>query len=155
MYTSTTGLEHYSVSPEDQQAMFCIADWITNHRRSVKKIRQLAGTEECYLLVIKEIDRLGSQLGKARYFGAEATLTLVEWLETLEYFHWQCAFCGERPFQVLRHVTPLPIGGTTVENCMPACYRCIRQKRRDHPAVVAYLAHRKRRGQGEAKATVS
>ena len=67
-----------NVSPEDREIMLSIAHWITNHRKSVKKIRQLAGTEECYLLVIKEIDRLGSQLGKARYFGAEATLTLVE-----------------------------------------------------------------------------
>jgi hypothetical protein len=133
MYTSTLNLEHYTVSPEDQQAMVHIAHWITNHRRSVKKIRQLAGTEECYMLIIREIDRLESQLTKARYLQAEATLTLIEWLDTLHHFRWQCAYCGERPFQVMSHVTPLPAGGTTADNCVPACYPCIRLKRKNNP----------------------
>ena len=133
------------VSPEDREIMLSIAHWITNHRKSVKKIRQLAGTEERYMLIIREIDRLELQLTKARYLRSKATLTLTEWLDTLNHFHWRCAYCGEKSFEVMSHITPLPDGGTTIDNCVPGCYTCIRNNRKDNPYVSAYLARTKRR----------
>jgi hypothetical protein len=133
------------VSLEDREIMLSIAHWIMNHRKSVKKIRQLAGTEERYMLIIREIDRLELQLTKARYLRSEATLTLAEWLDTLNHFHWRCAYCGEKSFEVMSHITPLPDGGTTVDNCVPGCYTCIRNNRKDNPYVSAYLASAKRR----------
>lgn len=144
MYTSSHHIAQYNVSPADQQAMFRIAHWITRNRRSVKKIRELAGSEECYMLIIREIDRVKSQMAKAHTFHLEATLTLLEWLEALEYFHWKCAYCEVTPFQVMSHIVPYPHGGTTVDNCLPACYSCIRQNRTVNERLAAYLARVKK-----------
>jgi 5-methylcytosine-specific restriction endonuclease McrA len=48
-------------------------------------------------------------------------LTMEQWLETLEYFNYKCAYCGG-PFEILEHY--LAKAGTTVSNCVPACRRC-------------------------------
>ena len=48
-------------------------------------------------------------------------LTMEQWLETLEYFNYKCAYCGG-PFEVLEHY--LAEAGTTVSNCVPACFSC-------------------------------
>ncbi len=109
----------------DMQILFRIAQWVDDGNRKIcKTIRQLAKTEENYLVIIREIDRVRDQCINARQRGARATLTLVEWLTILEAFGWQCAYCRSKPFQVMYHVIPLPEGGTVAENCVPACYRC-------------------------------
>lgn len=111
--------------PENKEALFRVAHWtMENKHKRVKTIRELAETEENYLLIVKEINRVEAQIFKARMLGVEATLTLVDWLTLLEDFHWQCAYCRTKPFQVMSHVVPLPHGGTTVGNCVPACYSC-------------------------------
>jgi hypothetical protein len=111
--------------PEDRKALFRVAHWTVGRKRLVvKKVRQLAGSEENYLLIIREIDRVKSQLERAKTLGAEATLTLIDWLVNLEIFDWQCAYCQSKPFQIMSHIIPLPHGGTTPENCVPACYSC-------------------------------
>src|SRR5438874_10825066 len=125
--------------PQDTQALFRVAQWtIDNKRKVVKTIRELAGTEENYLIIVREIDRVKAQLQRARTIHAEATLTLVDWLTTLEYFHWQCAYCASKPFQVLSHLIQLPLGGTTPENCVPACYACRTSKKTENARVQAY-----------------
>ena len=48
-------------------------------------------------------------------------LTMEQWLETLAYFNYRCAYCGG-PFQVIEHY--LRSEGTTVSNCVPACFSC-------------------------------
>lgn len=65
-----------------------------------------------------------ANLRRARIVGSTATLTLDEWLCTLEHFKRKCAYCyGE--YNVLEHVTSLSkSGGTTSTNCAPACWRC-------------------------------
>lgn len=111
--------------PRDTHALFRVAQWtIDSKRKAVKTVRELAGTEENYLLITREIDRVEGQLRKARAMHAEATLTLVDWLTTLEYFHWQCAYCVSGPFQVMSHHIQLPRGGTTPDNCVPSCCGC-------------------------------
>jgi hypothetical protein len=132
--------KHYPPLLEDQEALFRVARWIDDNRRRVEKIRQLAGTEERYLLIMKEVDRVQLQVSRARSLQAAATLTLVEWFATLVYFRWQCAYCLERPFQVMSHVTPLPRGGTTVDNCVPACFSCGRYNKKENARVSAYLS---------------
>lgn len=98
----------------------------------VETIRQLAGTEENYRIIIRELDRVKAQLTRAHTFHAAATLTLVDWLLTLERFNWCCAYCQLKPFQVMSHILPLwHGGGTTPENCVPACYRCVARRKRD------------------------
>ena len=140
------------MTPQDTQILFRVAQWVSNgNRKVVKTIRQLAETEENYLLIIREIDRVEAQLARARSLGSEATLTLIEWLITLEDFHWQCAYCQSGPFQVMSHVVPLPAGGTITENCVPACYRCSSQSKKNKQSymhVQVYLANKKKRREG-------
>ena len=134
------------MTPEDKAILFRVADWIDKTKRKrVETIRQLAGTEEHYLILITEFDRVDAQVRRARTLHADATLTLVDWFSTLEYFDWRCAYCQEKPFQIMSHVLPLPQGGTTAENCVPACYGCGRARRKADQHVQAYLAHVKDR----------
>src|SRR5207245_6864400 len=101
-----------AMEPEDMQILFDTAQWIMSSKRNVlSKVRQLAGTEENYLLLVRELDRVTAQMVRARTLHAEATLTLVDWLVTLNRFHWQCAYCQERAFQVMINHIPLPEGG--------------------------------------------
>ena len=113
------------MTPEDRQALFHVARWTLAHKRfRVAQIRQLAGTEENYRIIIKEIDRVKAQRQHARTLSAADTLTLLDWLMILEHFNWLCAYCQAKPFEIMSHVVPLPLGGTTPENCVPACYAC-------------------------------
>ncbi len=128
------------MTPEDAQTLLEVARWIVTHRNNRSTIRQLAGTEENYLLLIRELDRVESQCFRAHTLHAEATLTLVEWLETLNHFGWLCAYCQSKPFQVMSYYTPLPQGGTTAANCVPACYRCRRYREKESLPVRVYLA---------------
>ena len=114
---------------QGNQTLLELARWTATHRNSRSAIRQLAGTEENYLLFIKELDRIESQSFRARARHAEVTLTLVEWLEALDYFHWHCAYCQEKPFQVMSHYLPLQRGGMTALNCLPACFHCRHSRR--------------------------
>jgi hypothetical protein len=121
--------------PEDQQTLLKVAQWILTHRNTRRTIRQLAETEENYLLLIRELDRVECQCFRARTLHAEATLTLVEWLEILNHFHWLCAYCHIRPFQMMSHRIPLLRGGTTAANCVPACYHCRRSREKENKFV--------------------
>jgi hypothetical protein len=148
------------MTPDDRDALFQVAHWITGRKRLVvKKVRQLAGTEENYLLIIREIDRVKSQVERAKMLDVEATLTLVDWLTILEVFDWKCAYCLERPFQVMSHVIPFPSGGTTSENCVPACYSCSSSrreaKRHERDRLQADLTEAKRRREHEENISVS
>lgn len=117
---------------EEKQILFYVAKWVDDaNRKVVKTIRQLAETEKNYQIIKREIDRVEGQLSEARKRGAEATLTLLEWLVILEYFDWRCAHCRARPFQVMGHIVPLPHAGTVRSNCIPLCYRCKNTHRRN------------------------
>jgi hypothetical protein len=135
------------MTPQDRLILFRVAFWIGDgHRKVVKTIRQIAETEENYRIVIAEIDRVEAQIRRARTLRADATLTLLEWLVTLEDFGWLCAYCQCKPFKVMSHVIPLPTEGTTPENCVPACYSCRNRYRNNEQMLVriqTYLANRK------------
>lgn len=131
---------------EHEQFLLHLAQSLSQQERKVvSKIRESAGTEEMYLIFIREYDRVRGQLIRARYIKAEATLTLSEWLSILAYFHWRCAYCQKKPFQILHHIIPRPQGGTCADNCVPACHRCIKLKAPDDTHVQAYLATFKQR----------
>src|SRR6266568_2928395 len=99
---------------ENEQFLLRLAQGVAQRERKVvSEIRELAGTEENYLIFIREYDRVQEQLVRARYLQSRATLTLAEWLTTLVHFRWHCAYCQERPFQVLHHFTPRAQGGTS------------------------------------------
>lgn len=93
-------------------------------------------------------ERVAQANARARACGAPATLTLTAWIATVRAFKGLCAYCGKAEFDVIEHAVPLPEGGTTKENCLPACVLCNNQKGprtlaewlpAEHPARV-YLA---------------
>ena len=49
---------------------------------------------------------------------------MEQWLETLEYFNYKCAYCGERDYEFIEHYLPVHVAGTTASNCVPACASC-------------------------------
>jgi hypothetical protein len=116
--------ETFPMISGETQTLLELARWTSTHRNSRSAIRQLAGTEENYLLFIRELDRIESQGFRARARHAEVTLTLVEWIEALDHFDWRCAYCQQKPFQVMSHYLPLLQGGMTALNCLPSCYHC-------------------------------
>ena len=71
--------------------------------------------------------RLHGQNQRAKQAGVRHDLTMEQWLETLEYFDHQCAYCSG-PNDVIEHYLPVSIAGTTVSNCIPACVHCNNMK---------------------------
>lgn len=72
-----------------------------------------------------EIGRLRSQLKRAISEGVPTTLTLQQWVSTINHFDGLCAYCQSKPFAVMEHFMPIKLGGgTTFDNCVPACTRC-------------------------------
>jgi hypothetical protein len=70
-----------------------------------------------------------SALGRARARRLEATLTNEEWNATLTFFERRCAYCCRKVWCLVDHVTSLDRGGgTTRNNCLPACGSCNRYK---------------------------
>jgi len=67
--------------------------------------------------------RLQGQNQRAKQAGARHDLTIEQWLETLEYFNYRCAYCGGK-YEVIEHYLPVQKAGTTVSNCIPACLSC-------------------------------
>jgi len=71
------------------------------------------------------LSSLWAQLQRARKLNLPATLTPREWLDTLDYFGWRCAYCLRADFACLDHYVPVVQGGgTTQGNCVPACTSC-------------------------------
>ena len=82
----------------------------------------------------RERSRVQNQRLRAENKQLPATLTLEEWLQTLADFNGMCAYCLERPFEHLEHFIPIDAGGgTTVDNCIPACGKCNWSKGADDP----------------------
>jgi len=75
---------------------------------------------------------------RAKLFGLPATLTLTQWLATVDHFNGMCAYCLVNPYQILEHFIPVELmqtdGGTTARNCIPACRSCNRKKGKTHPS---------------------
>jgi 5-methylcytosine-specific restriction endonuclease McrA len=73
----------------------------------------------------QEARKVQDQVHRAKRAGLPATLTVDDWIATLAYFEWKCAYCGTAPYAVLEHVQPIiDGGGTTLFNCVPACADC-------------------------------
>ena len=84
--------------------------------------------------------QISSHLKRARDAGNLATLTVADWYNTVIHFNHNCAYCRYRPFQVLEHFLPITLGGgTTVENCVPACFSCNAKKGSQHPDELSPL----------------
>jgi 5-methylcytosine-specific restriction endonuclease McrA len=61
----------------------------------------------------------------ARKLGLPGTLTRAQWEYTVNFFQGRCAYCLEQNYGVVEHFIPLSQGGgTTFQNCVPACQSC-------------------------------
>lgn len=99
----------------------------------------------------KEEQRLKIQLYRARKAGTPATLTLGQWISTLKRYTHHCAYCQIGPYEVLEHYIPLTLGGgTTEENCVPACQSCNLKKRNEHPEKDAQTGEHLERAGGQS-----
>ena len=68
---------------------------------------------------------VAKNIHRARMVGNKATLTIEEWRNILELHNWTCFYCKVKPYVVLEHKTPIcKGGGTTADNCVPACVEC-------------------------------
>jgi len=91
----------------------------------------------------RERERVEQHLNRAKGVSLPATLTIEEWLETLDYYEWKCAYCGGS-FELLEHFIPLShYGGTTRSNCVPACHGCNGVKQSWHPSRIPLSKHTK------------
>ncbi len=123
---------------EDMQTLLRVAQWVIDHKPHVmSKIRQMVDTEENYLIIARELDRVNRQIAQARSVCAEATLTLLDWLLIIDSYDWKCAYCQEKPFEVMCHRAPLPLGGTTPSNCVPACCSCRARRKKKFLAMTS------------------
>lgn len=82
---------------------------------------------------LKPKPSIRSALQRASRAGLPATLTEKQWQETVEHFKHLCGYCRLNPWRCVEHATPLPPGGTTVSNCVPACLMCNALKRGKTP----------------------
>lgn len=84
----------------------------------------------------REAKRVKYHLARAKKLALPASLTLDQWIDTLEYFNWKCAYCHQGEYEVFEHFMPLfQGGGTTFNNCVPSCTRCNIKKSDLHPDV--------------------
>lgn len=89
---------------------------------------------DCYPMKRSSGSHVSSHLSRARKSNTADTLTKDEWDRTVAYFEGKCAYCLSRPFQSLDHFVPLiSKGGTTADNCVPACQHCNSVKGSAHP----------------------
>jgi hypothetical protein len=69
-----------------------------------------------------------SALRRANAARLPVTLTEEEWETVIEKFGDRCAYCGDA-WSLVEHATPICRGGgTTIQNCLPACGRCNTKK---------------------------
>jgi 5-methylcytosine-specific restriction endonuclease McrA len=81
----------------------------------------------------RERQRIDSQNNRTRNMNLEASLTLPQWIATLDYFGWRCAY-GNHHYEALDHFLPVALkGGTSIDNCVPSCQHCNSQKSDIHP----------------------
>jgi 5-methylcytosine-specific restriction endonuclease McrA len=76
---------------------------------------------------------------RARVLKLPATLTTKQWGKTIRYFDNKCAYCSG-PYECMEHYLPVLLkGGTTPDNCVPACYKCNTIKKDRHPDTLDNL----------------
>jgi hypothetical protein len=82
-----------------------------------------------------ERQRVRAQILRAKRAGVPATLTLPQWLETVNTFHNHCAYCNG-PYELMEHYIPVSEGGGTIQdNCVPGCFSCNAKKSNKHPEM--------------------
>jgi len=69
--------------------------------------------------------KMRAVLRKRRISAIENDYSLKEWEETLEYFNYECAYCGSKQNLQQEHILPVVKQGRYVKNnIIPACKKC-------------------------------
>src|SRR6266704_461109 len=115
-------IEHRANTSTAQSNILCWQCGQPNYYRNKQK------TELCYSCHLGLMNKIVRQKKRARVKGNEATLTTAQWVEKLRasqgYCHYCHTFIGFRAL-TLEHIIPIAKGGgTTAENCVPACMDC-------------------------------
>ena len=87
----------------------------------------------CKKCLTPRIKRERSKIANAKFraerLGLLSSITLVEWLSTLDRYKSKCAYCGA-DYEEIHHFIPISKGGgSTAENLIPACRRCNHTKK--------------------------
>lgn len=89
--------------------------------------------ENCRARYAADFVKVGAARTRARKEGLPASLSDNDWLATLKFFNHRCAYCGG-DYQCIEHFIPISRGGgSTITNCVPACYSCNSKKKDLHP----------------------
>lgn len=81
-----------------------------------------------------EVDRWRGARRTTERLGLETSLSFPQWVKSIKHFRGLCAYCQEKPFNVMEHFIPTLLGGgTTMTNCVPACQSCNTIKKNHHP----------------------
>ena len=100
--------------------------WICQERLSQRTKNKT--TNLCYHCYSDMLNKIVRQKKRAKDKGAEATLTIAQWAQKLRISQGRCHYCntyiGYRAL-TLEHLIPVSNGGgTTADNCVPACMGC-------------------------------
>jgi 5-methylcytosine-specific restriction endonuclease McrA len=96
-------------------------------------------SELCYYCFSEE-RKIAIHCTTSKRYGLPGDLTLELWMQVVKRFEWRCAYCLKGHYEVLEHFIPTALGGgTTLNNCIPACYSCNARKQRKHPDVVTRI----------------
>lgn len=88
----------------------------------------------------KEYIKVQTHKENAVWKDLKGELTITQWIGTLEYFNWRCAYCLIAPYEHLEHFVPLSQGGdTTKSNCVPSCKECNGIKGQTHPDQISTI----------------
>ena len=121
-----------------QKARDAVRRWNKAHpeqRRAAKRLyyarhrQQHKTVMAAYHRAHPEVLRAKSNAYRARARAAEGHFTSVEWRALVESYDGKCAYRGEAGPLEVDHRTPLSRGGTnSIDNVLPACGRCNREK---------------------------
>lgn len=100
-------------------------------RARIRQEQRIAG------IFAREQRRVIAQFFRALDHGLPASLTLEQWIVTLNHYRWRCAYCLDGPYEAIDHFIPVGAGGgTTADNCVPSCKSCNSSKGSRHPDTI-------------------
>jgi 5-methylcytosine-specific restriction endonuclease McrA len=146
---ATTAISQRQIPVPSKQAQM-VADYCNQEGIESSHLRNMLQRAQSTRSRVKETSRIKTReteqeiikchLDRARAAGLPATLTQEEWIETLDYYAWQCAYCKRNKYMSMDHFIPIILkGGTTQQNVVPSCKSCNAKKGRFHPDHVNAL----------------
>lgn len=131
------GLEEKRIRPHS----YCPTCWepIQEERTRVRAFirKEHARQQRIAQSYPKEARLVDKHNQRAFFAGGDSSLTIEQWIITLEHYDWRCAYCGGSYEELEEHRIPIDRGdGTTAKNCVPSCQSCNRRKGALHPEEI-------------------